>query len=70
MPNTSNNFKGNSALKKPVQYSRLRLQVSLIRLNAFEFVNHGPAGDLSLPNAGCVVFWLHIVQTVEKMEEQ
>ena len=34
-------------------------------------VNHGLAGDLLLPNTGCVIFWLHItVQTMEEIEER
>jgi len=42
----------------------------IIHLNALEFVNHGPAGDISLPNVGRIIFQLRNIRTVEKMEGQ
>ena len=55
---------GNSADQILVGFTDVQVRVFLAS-SLFQFVDHGLAGHSSLPNTGCVIFQLHIIQTFE-----
>ena len=55
---------GNSADQILVGFTDVQVRVFLAS-SLFQFVDHGLAEHSSLPNTGCVIFQLHIIQTFE-----